>query len=72
MNGNNAWKAALRWLLKSERMLKRYTLGVHRVLCRTIVGAQGLTKGELVEGARRSTLDALAHAIATADKVLVF
>jgi len=41
-------------------------------LCRTIVGAQGLTKGEFVEGARRSTLDALAHAIATADKVLVF
>jgi len=41
-------------------------------LCRTFVGAQGLTKGELVEGARRSTLDALAHAIATADKVLVF
>jgi len=34
--------------------------------------ARGLTEAELVEGARRSTMDELAQATATADKVLVF
>jgi uncharacterized protein involved in oxidation of intracellular sulfur len=34
--------------------------------------ARGLTEGELVEGARRSTMDELAQVTAPADKVLVF
>jgi len=34
--------------------------------------ARGLTDAELVEGARRSTMDELAEATAAADKLLVF
>jgi uncharacterized protein involved in oxidation of intracellular sulfur len=34
--------------------------------------ARGLTDGELIEGARRSTMDELAQSTLTADKVLVF
>ena len=56
-----------------ERMLKRFTLGSHRVLlCGICMDARGLTDAELVEGARRSTMDELAEATATADKLLVF
>ncbi len=56
-----------------ERMLKRFALGNHRVLlCSTCMDARGLTENELAEGARRSTMDELAEAAATADKVLVF
>jgi uncharacterized protein involved in oxidation of intracellular sulfur len=56
-----------------ERMLKRFTSGSHRVLlCGTCMDARGLTEGELMEAARRSTMDELAKATATADKVLVF
>ena len=56
-----------------ERMLKRFTLGAHRVLlCGTCMDARGLTDADLVEGARRSTMDELAQATATAQKVLAF
>ena len=56
-----------------ERMVKRFTLGTHRVLlCGTCMDARGLAETDLVEGARRSTMDELAQATATADKVLVF
>jgi uncharacterized protein involved in oxidation of intracellular sulfur len=56
-----------------ERMLKRFTVGSHRILlCGTCMDARGLTEAELMEGARRSTMDELAQATATADKVLVF
>jgi uncharacterized protein involved in oxidation of intracellular sulfur len=56
-----------------ERMLKRFSLGNHRVLlCGTCMDARGLTDAELMEGARRSTMDELAMATAIADKVLVF
>ncbi len=56
-----------------ESMLKRFTLGAYRVLlCGTCMDARGLTDADLVEGARRSTMDELAQATATADKVLVF
>jgi uncharacterized protein involved in oxidation of intracellular sulfur len=48
-------------------------MGSHRVLlCGTCMDARGLTEAELVEGARRSTMDELARATAQADKVLVF
>jgi uncharacterized protein involved in oxidation of intracellular sulfur len=56
-----------------ERMLKRFTSGIHRVLlCGTCMDGRGLTEGELVEGARRGTMDELAQATARAEKVLVF
>jgi uncharacterized protein involved in oxidation of intracellular sulfur len=56
-----------------ERMLKRFTLGNHRVLlCGTCMDARGLTDAELIVGVRRSTMDELAEATATADKLLVF
>ena len=56
-----------------ERMLKRFTLGSHRLLlCGTCMDARGLTDADLAEGARRSTLAELARATATANKVLVF
>lgn len=54
-------------------MLTRFALGTHRVLlCGTCMDARGLADADLVEGARRSTMDELAQAIAAADKALVF
>lgn len=56
-----------------ERMLKRVLTGTGRVLlCATCMDARGLTDAELMVGARRSTMDALATATMEADKVLVF
>ncbi len=56
-----------------ERMLKRLTAGKGRVLlCGACMDARGLTDADLIEGAARSTMDALAEATASADKVLVF
>lgn len=57
-----------------ERMLKRFSLGNHRILfCGTCMDARGLTDTEFVESARRSTIDELAaEATAAANKVLVF
>jgi uncharacterized protein involved in oxidation of intracellular sulfur len=56
-----------------ERMLKRFTLGNHRVLlCGTCMDARGISEAELIEGAQRSSMDELAEATATADRLLVF
>jgi len=56
-----------------ERMLKRVLVGRGRVLlCGACMDARGLTDAELMEGARRSTMDELAAETLTADKVLVF
>lgn len=56
-----------------ERMLKRFGTGDHKLLlCGTCMDARGMTDGELIDGARRSTMDGLAQATATADKVVVF
>ena len=56
-----------------ERMLKRVLAGKGRVLlCGTCVDARGLDQSELMEGAQRSTMDELATATHSADKVLVF
>jgi uncharacterized protein involved in oxidation of intracellular sulfur len=56
-----------------ERMLKRFTVGGHKVLlCGTCMDARGLTDSELIGGARRSSMDELATATLAADKVLVF
>ncbi len=56
-----------------ERMLKRFATGAHRILpCGTCMDARGLIETDLVEGARRSSMDELAEATFAADKVLVF
>jgi len=56
-----------------ERMLKRVLTGKGRVLlCSTCMDARGLTDDELMQGAQRSSMDALALAVRDADKVLVF
>lgn len=55
------------------KMVKRVVDGGGEVLlCGTCLEARGIDEGELVEGARRSTMDALAAATLEADKVLVF
>lgn len=56
-----------------ERMLKRFATGADRLLlCGTCMDARGLTEAELIDGARRSSMDELADATVTTDKVLVF
>lgn len=56
-----------------ERMLGRVLSAGGRVLlCGTCMDARGLTEAEVIEGAIRSTMDALAEATLKADKVLVF
>lgn len=56
-----------------ERMLKRVIAGKGRVLlCGTCLDARGIGEAEIMEGARRSTMDELAAATIGADKVLVF
>ena len=56
-----------------ERMLKRFRAGKGRILlCGTCMDARGLDDADMMEGAERSTMDELAEATATADKVLVF
>lgn len=56
-----------------ERMLKRFATGTHRLLlCGTCMDARGLTEPDLMDGARRSSMDDLAAATSEADKVLVF
>ncbi|MCE8034049.1 MAG: DsrE family protein [Halomonas sp.] len=56
----------------AERMVKRVTTKGRVLLCGTCMDARGLTDEEVVEGAERSTMDALAEATEQADKVLVF
>ena len=56
-----------------ERMLKGFRLrGGETGVCGTCMDARGLTDSDLVEGARRSTLDDLSDWTVWADKVLVF
>ena len=56
-----------------ERMLKRVLVSKGRVLrCGTCRDARGMTENDLMEGARRSSMDELAEATIAADKVLVF
>ena len=56
-----------------ERMLKRFAAGSHRLLlCGSCMDARGLSDTELIDGARRSSMDELAAATAEADKVLIF
>lgn len=56
-----------------ERMLGRVLSARGRVLmCSTCMEARGLRAEDMVEGATRSTMDELAQATLTADRVLVF
>ena len=56
-----------------ERMLKRVVVGKGRILlCGTCMDARGIDQTELMDGARRSTMDELAATTAAADKVLIF
>ena len=56
-----------------ERMLKRVIVGKGSVLlCSTCMDARGMTDENVMEGARRSTMDELAAASVAADKALVF
>ena len=56
-----------------EKMLKRIVVAGGKVLlCGTCMDARGLPAEQMVDGAERSTMDALALATIAADKVLVF
>lgn len=56
-----------------EKMLKRVILsGGEVLLCGTCMDARGLPAEQMVDGAQRSTMDALAQAAIAADKVVVF
>lgn len=56
-----------------ERMLGRVLSAKGSVLmCGTCMDARGLRAEDMVEGTARSTMDELAQATLTADKVLVF
>ena len=56
-----------------ERMLKGVVAGKGQILlCGTCMDARGLTEGDIMAGARRSTMDELAATTMAADKVVVF
>lgn len=55
-----------------ERMLKRVVSKGRVLLCGTCMDARGIGEAEVLEGARRSTMDELAGITATADRVLIF
>ena len=56
-----------------ERMLKRLVVGKGGVLlCGTCMDARGMTDNDVMDGARRSTMDELAAETNSADKVIVF
>ena len=56
-----------------ERMLKRVTVGKGKVLlCGSCMDARGIANDDVMDGARRSTMNELAVATLASDKVLVF
>jgi len=55
-----------------ELMVKSVARKGELLLCGTCLDARGITDDELVEGARRSTLDELAERTLAAERVLVF
>ncbi len=55
-----------------ELMVKSVARNGEVLLCGTCMDARGLTDEELVEGARRSTMEELAEWTMAADQVLVF
>ena len=60
-------------LLQHREDAKRVTAAGGKVLlCGTCMDARGLPADQMIEGAERSTMDALAQETIAADKVLVF
>ncbi|GIK82142.1 MAG: DsrE family protein [Pseudorhodoplanes sp.] len=56
-----------------ERMLRRIVAAKGRLLlCGTCMDARGLPADQMMQGADRSTMDALAEATEDADRILVF
>ena len=55
-----------------ERMLKGVSRKGEVLLCGSCMDARGLTDDEIIEDARRSTMDELAERTLAADRVLVF
>ena len=55
-----------------ELMVKAILRGGEVLLCGTCLDARGIGEAELIEGARRSTLDELAERTLAAERVLVF
>jgi uncharacterized protein involved in oxidation of intracellular sulfur len=55
-----------------ERMLKSVGRKGDVLLCGTCMDARGMTEGEVVDGARRSSMDELGERTLAADQVLVF
>jgi uncharacterized protein involved in oxidation of intracellular sulfur len=56
-----------------ERMLKSVLSSNGKVLlCGTCMDARGISEAELMQGARRSSMDELANTTAEADKILIF
>ena len=55
-----------------ERMLKRVLAKGAVLLCGTCMEARGMTDADVMDGARRSTMDELGEVTLAADKVLVF
>ena len=55
-----------------ELMVKSVARKGEVLLCGTCMDARGLTDAEIVEGARRSTMDELAERMLAAERVLVF
>ncbi len=55
-----------------ERMLKSVLRKGEVLICGACMDARGMSDQEIVEGAQRSTMDALAQQTQTADQVLVF
>lgn len=55
-----------------ELMVKSVARQGKVLLCGTCMDARGLTDGELVEGAKRSTMKELAELTVAGDQVLVF
>jgi uncharacterized protein involved in oxidation of intracellular sulfur len=55
-----------------ERMLKGVRNKGTILLCGTCMDARGLTEADVMEGARRSTMNELTDLTLNADKVLVF
>jgi len=55
-----------------ERLLKLVARRGRVLLCGTCMDARGMTEQEMLDGAQRSTMDELAEATASADRVLTF
>lgn len=56
----------------AERMVRRVATKGRVLLCGTCMDARGIGDDDIVDGAARSTMDALAEATEQADKLLVF